>query len=117
MHSFFIFGVLLHATALTVIGFFVQFAADRATGRVQSIGKLLGWWLYLLAAVALIGGLFAIGSGRVPGRGWMGEPQWMGGHHGQWMGGYPQRGMMYGPPVTTTPPETTPVNSQAPAAQ
>ena len=33
MHPLFIFGFVLHATALAVIGFFVLFAADRATGR------------------------------------------------------------------------------------
>ena len=112
MHSLFIFGVLLHATVLSVIGFFVLFAADRATGRTQSIGKLLGGWLFLLAALALIGGGFALGTGRVPGRGWMG------GYHQQMMGSYPQRGMMYGPPVATAPPEAAQGNSQtAPPAQ
>ena len=112
MHSLFIFGVLLHATALAVLGFFVLFAADRATGRTQSIGKLLGGWLFLLAVLALIGGAFALVSGRVPGRGWMG------GHYGAMMGNNPQGWTPPGPPAAATPaPEAAPANEAAPAAK
>ena len=120
MHSLFIFGVLLHATALAVLGFFVLFAADRATGRTQTIGKLLGGWLLLLAVLVLIGGGFAVASGRVPERGWMG------GHYGTMMGNNPQRWMMGnnpqgwtppGPPAADAPaPEAAPANAAAPAA-
>ena len=109
MHSLFIFGVLLHATALAVIGFFVLFAAQRATGRVSSIGKLLGGWLFLLAALALLVGIYAVAAGRIPGRG-------MWAHHGEMMGSYPRGPMMAGPPATT-PPVEAPANSQAPAGR
>jgi hypothetical protein len=111
MHPLFIFGFLLHATALAVIGFFVLFAADRATGRTRRIGKWLGGWLFLLAALVLFGGIFALASGRVPGHGWMG-----GRRHGM-MGGYPQGGIA--PPAA---PEgasgsAAPANGATPAAQ
>jgi len=55
MHVFFIVAGLLHATALAVIGFFVLFAASKAEGLVKRIGNILGAWLYILAALALIG--------------------------------------------------------------
>jgi hypothetical protein len=109
MHSLFIFGVLLHATALAVIGFFVLFAAERATGRVNSIGKLLGLWLFVLAALALIGGIAAIATGRLPGHG-------MWAHNAGTMGGYP-RGPMMGSMPAATPIEAAPTNAQAPAGQ
>ena len=110
MHSLLIFGALLHATALAVIGFFVLFAAERSTGRVQTIGKLLGAWLFILAALALIGSAFAIGSGRFPGGGWMG-------HHREMMGGYPRGWTPPGAPVTAPAPEVVPANDQAPATK
>jgi hypothetical protein len=108
MHLLFIFGVLLHATALAVIGFFVLFAAERATGRVNSIGKLLGGWLFVLAALVLLCGIFVVATGRIPGRG-------MWAHHGA-MGGYQRGAMMAGPPAAS-PPEQGPANSSAPAGQ
>ena len=59
MHGFFLIGLaggLLHATALAVIGFFVLFAASRATGALARLGQALGIWLFILAVLAIIGG-------------------------------------------------------------
>jgi hypothetical protein len=109
MHPLFIFGFLLHATALAVIGFFVLFAAERASGRIQAIGKWLGGWLFVLAVLALLGGIVALASGRVPGHGWMGAR-----HHGT-MAGYPQDGVA--PPVPAPAGAVPPANGAAPAAQ
>src|SRR5450631_4329938 len=102
MHFLLIFGALLHATALAVIGFFVLFAADRSIGRVQRIGKLLGAWLFILAVLVIIGTALAIASGRVPHAGWMG------GHHRAMMGSYPQGWTLPGPTVATPAPDGVP---------
>jgi hypothetical protein len=54
MALFFVVAGLLHATLLAVIGFFVLFAASKATGAVKRIGEVLGIWLYILAVLAII---------------------------------------------------------------
>jgi Mn2+/Fe2+ NRAMP family transporter len=51
MHS--LAGALLHATLFAVIGFFVLFAAGKAEGIVRAVGMLLGWWLWILAVLAI----------------------------------------------------------------
>jgi hypothetical protein len=111
MHSLLIFGALLHATALAVIGFFVLFAADRSAGRVQTIGKLLGAWLFILAALVIIGAALALAFGCVPGSGWMGR------HHRAIMGSYPQGWTPPGQAAVAPPPEAVPANAQAPATK
>ena len=103
MHPFFIFAILLHVSLLAVIGFFVLLAADRATGRLQNVGRVIGIWVFVLAAVALVGGIAAVASGRLPGRGWMAERHGPGGMmagypQGQMVSGYPQSQMMPGYP-------------------
>ena len=50
---FWIVGAVLHATAFAVIGFFVFFAASKTEGLLSALGRLLGMWLYFLAAVAV----------------------------------------------------------------
>ena len=97
MHSFFIFGAVLHATALAVIAFFVFFASAKSEGRLASFGNLLGAWLLILALIALVfGAVMVANGGRMfggygygyhmmggggPGWGWMhnGQPGWMNG--------------------------------------
>lgn len=59
MHPFLIFGALLHATACAVVGFFVLFAATRTAGLLKTLGNILGAWLFILAIVALVGGILA----------------------------------------------------------
>jgi len=103
MHSFFIFGAVLHATALAVIAFFVFFAAARSEGRLASFGNLLGVWLVILALIALIfGAVMVANGGRMGGYGY----GMMGGNGSGWgwmHNGQP--GWMHG---TGQPPATTP---------
>jgi hypothetical protein len=64
MHPFFIFGALLHATACAVVGFFILFAATRTAGLLKTVGNVLGIWLFILALIALIGGILGHGMGH-----------------------------------------------------
>lgn len=54
MHMHFLFGAVLHATAIAVIGFFVLFAASKASGIVRAVGTVLGWWLWILAVLSVV---------------------------------------------------------------
>lgn len=115
MHSFFIFGAVLHTTALAVIAFFVFFAAARSEGRLATFGNLLGVWLLILALIALVFGAVMLSNGgrmlggygygyNMMGGGMMGGngPGWGWMHNGQqpgWMNGTGQPQ----PPATTTP--------------
>ena len=90
MQLFFLAGGLLHATALAVLGFFVLFAASKSTGLLKRIGDVLGWWLFILAVLALIAGaLFG---------------PMMAGHHHGWMG----HGGWAPPPAAKPAPDTAP---------
>ncbi len=68
--------IVLHATALVVVGFFVAFAAQKASGGLKSLGTFLSYWLYLLAVLVIV--LGALFTHRHPGG-------WMMGHPGPWM--------------------------------
>ena len=71
--------IILHATALVVIGFFVAFAAQRASGRLSAFGRYLSYWHYLLAVLVVeLGALFAH-------------------RHGVGMMGHREGGWMHGP--------------------
>jgi hypothetical protein len=61
MHPFMFVGGLLHATALLVIAFFVWFAAAGAHGWLRLFGRMLGFWLVILAIASILFGLFGIG--------------------------------------------------------
>ncbi len=67
MHPFLLIGAVLHATGAAIVVFFIWFAASKASGLLKTFGVLLGWWLVLLAIVAL--GMAASGHGGR--RGWM----------------------------------------------
>lgn len=98
MHSFFIFGAFLHATALAVVSFFVFFTASKAQGRLATFGNLLGVWLLILALIALVFVVVMVASGgQMPGG--------YGYGYGQHMMNGPGWGWMHG---TTQPPATTP---------
>ncbi|MFI4936074.1 MAG: hypothetical protein ACHP7N_15780, partial [Caulobacterales bacterium] len=94
MHPFFFLAGLmmglLHATVLSIIAFFVLFAASRSQGLLKTIGNLLGAWLFILAVLALVGGALMSSFGG----------PW-GGHM---MGHYPHPWMQPGHPVVTQPP-------------
>jgi hypothetical protein len=93
----------LHLTVLGVIAFFILFAASKAEGFVSLLGKLLGYWVLLLALAGLGIGVFHAVTGKPMGPGWMM-------HH---------RGWHHGPPGTfeeQVPPPGTPAPDKAPAA-
>jgi hypothetical protein len=70
MHMHFIVGAVLHATAIAVLGFFVLFAASKASGIVKLAGTLLGWWLWILAVLAIVCAVVCPNMGDKP---WMGH--------------------------------------------
>src|SRR5271165_5841133 len=51
-----IVGIVLHATVLAVLAFFVLFAASKAEGLVKLLGYILGLWLLLLTIGAIAAG-------------------------------------------------------------
>ncbi len=66
------FLALIPATALTIAGYFVLYLSHRSEGGFRALGKYLGFWAFTLAALVILGAIFAAAHG---------------GHHG---------GMMYG---------------------
>ena len=58
------FFSLIPATILAVIGYFVLFASGRAEGRVLTVGKVVGSWLFVLALLPLAGGAYMTLSGK-----------------------------------------------------
>ncbi len=61
MHPFGLIGGLLHGTALAVLAFFVWFAAAKAHGWLRLFGRMLGFWLVILAICSILFGLFGMG--------------------------------------------------------
>lgn len=104
MYPLLILGSLFPATALAVVGFFTLFAADRAAGRIRTIGKVLGVWLFILAGVAFVFGIVASVAGPA---------RWGGG-----MGYYHERMMQRYHPgwMQPPPPESAPGSTTAPPA-
>jgi|KBSSwiStaDraftv2_1062776.scaffolds.fasta_scaffold4101090_1 hypothetical protein len=70
MH-FILLGAVLHATVLGVLAFFILFAAGKAEGFTALLGRLLGYWVLLLAILGLVFGIFAAATGKHMGPGWM----------------------------------------------
>jgi hypothetical protein len=64
-------GAILHATAIAAIAFFILFAAERAHGFTALLGRLLGYWVLLLAIGALAVGIMHAMSGKPFGPPWM----------------------------------------------
>ena len=50
---------LLPATALAIAGYLALFLSARCAGGMQTFGKLLGFWAFTLAALVILGALFA----------------------------------------------------------
>ena len=105
MHPFVIVGSLFPATALAVVGFFVLFAAERAAGRIRTIGNVLGVWLFFLAGVAIIFGVVASVAGPT---------RWGGGYHDRMMHRYHPGWMQPSAPDQSPAPAPT---TAPPAAQ
>jgi hypothetical protein len=53
------FLALLPATALTIAGYFVLFLSNRSEGAFRTFGKYLGFWAFTLAALVVLGAIFA----------------------------------------------------------
>jgi len=51
--------VLIPATALSVAGYFVFYLSHRSEGAFQKFGKYLGFWAFALAALLILGAIFA----------------------------------------------------------
>lgn len=58
------FLALLPATALTIAGYFVLFLAGRSEGTMRRFGKYLGFWAFTLAALIILGAIFAAAHGH-----------------------------------------------------
>jgi hypothetical protein len=76
------FLALLPATALTIAGYFVLFLSNRSEGAFRAFGKYLGFWAFTLAALVILGAIFAAAHGR---------------HHCGMMGESGMYGRMHGP--------------------
>lgn|SRR6202166_3921046 len=57
------FVALLPATALTVAGYFVLYLSNRSEGAFRTFGKFLGFWAFTLAALVVLGAIFAAAHG------------------------------------------------------
>ena len=75
--------VLFPATALTIGGYFALFLSGRSEGRMRTSGRYLGYWAITLAALLILGAIFAAAHGGHR------CPMWMHGMHKQ-MDGYPR---------------------------
>ena len=52
---------LIPATALTVGGYVALFLSNRSEGSLRTFGRYLGIWAFVLAALVVLGGVFAAG--------------------------------------------------------
>ena len=109
------FLALLPATMLTIAGYVVMFLAARSEGGLKSFGKYLGFWAFTLAALVMLGAIFAAASHHGH-RGWM-----HGGHagmHGPWPGGPPPWAGLEPdqPPPPRAPEQAEPQPGPAPPA-
>lgn len=57
---------LVPATILTTIGYFVLFSSTKAEGAISKFGKILAIWLFIVALVPIIVGLYLTISGLCP---------------------------------------------------
>jgi len=60
------FFSFLPATFWLVIGYFVLFSSTRADGSVQSFGRVLATWVFVLAGFILLAGAYITLSGCCP---------------------------------------------------
>ena len=79
------FLALIPATALTLAGYVVLVLSARTEGALRSFGRYLGFWAFTLAALVILGAIFAAAHGGHHGFG----PH--GGLHCPWREGAPWR--------------------------
>jgi hypothetical protein len=73
------FLALIPATGLTIAGYVVLFLSNRSEGALRTFGKYLGFWAFTLAALVVLGAIFAAAHGRHHGCMMMHERM-----HGSW---------------------------------
>lgn len=88
----FYFLALIPATMLTVAGYFVLYLSNRSEGAFRNFGKYLGFWAFTLAALVVLGAIFAAAHG-----GRDGEMIGMRGMHGHMHGPWPHDPRFFGP--------------------
>ena len=52
---------LIPATALTMAGYLVLYVSRRSEGALSTFGRWLAFWAFTLAALVVLGGVFAAG--------------------------------------------------------
>jgi|SRR5690242_12004520 hypothetical protein len=57
------FLALLPATALTLAGYLVLVLSARTEGALRTFGRYLGFWAFTLAALLILGAIFAAAHG------------------------------------------------------
>ena len=62
----FFFMSLIPATFFVTVGYFVLFASSKAEGNIQKYGKFLAIWIFILALLPLMGGLYVTMTGKCP---------------------------------------------------
>ncbi len=109
---------LIPATGLTMVGYVVLYIASRNEGSLRTFGRYLAFWAFTLAALVILGGVFAAGHMHREGH------RGMWGMHHPWMGDERhelERGGPPGPPGPRPPPEgappAAPAAASAPAEQ
>jgi hypothetical protein len=109
------FLALLPATALTIAGYFVLFLSNRSEGSFRTFGKYLGFWAFTLAALVVLGAIFAAAHGHRHHCPMMGGPGMYGHMHpnrGEPGGpGGPENG---GPPAPPAAPNAAPPAASSP---
>ena len=55
---------LLPATGLTIAGYVVLYLSARSEGSLRTFGKYLGYWAFTLAALVILGAIFAAAHGH-----------------------------------------------------
>ena len=105
---------LIPATGLTVAGYVALYLSHRSEGALRTFGRYLGIWAWVLAALVVLGGMFAAGHMRSHGGMWGPHA----GTHCPWMEGRGpdgwERRERSGPPAPGTPP--SPDGTTAPPA-
>ncbi len=60
------FFSLIPATMLVTIGYFVLFASGKTEGGVQTFGRILATWIFLIALLPPVAGAYVTFSGLCP---------------------------------------------------
>ena len=111
------FLALLPATALTIAGYFVLFLSNRSEGSFRTFGKYLGFWAFTLAALIVLGAIFAAAHGHRHHCPMMGGPGMYGHMHpNRGEPGGPENGAPSAPPGAPNPaPPAPPAPPAAPS--